>query len=45
MLRFIVAATDVRVLRTRDGLVERFALWHDGRPALDEFLQGSGATR
>ncbi len=44
-LRFIVAATDVRVLRTRDGLVERFALWHDSRPALDEFLQGEGATR
>jgi hypothetical protein len=45
ILRFIVAATDVRVLRTRDGLVARFALWHDGRPALDEFLQGGGATR
>jgi hypothetical protein len=45
VLRFVSQAHEVRVLRTRDGLGERFDLWQDGRGAIVDLLQGGVAAR
>ena len=37
------ASRDVRALRSRGGLDERFDLWEDGRSAIGELLPGGGA--
>jgi len=43
VLLFLAQSRDVRALRSRGGLDERFDLWEDGRSAIGELLPGGGA--